>query len=42
MQSIPQARRRTLRTWSHSQEPNELQEEGTSGKAISLIDLASN
>ena len=42
MQSIPQARRRKLRTWSHSQEPNELQEEGTSGQAISLIDLASN
>ena len=42
MQSIPQARRRKLRTWNLSQEPNELQEEGTSGQAISLIDLASN
>ncbi|WP_320666945.1 8-amino-7-oxononanoate synthase [Prochlorococcus sp. MIT 1307] len=42
MEIIPLARRRKLRTWSHGKGPSELKVHRRSGKAISLLDLASN
>ena len=42
MKSIPQARLRKIRTWTHRQKPAELQEVTTQGKAKPLLDLASN
>ena len=42
MKSIPQARRRKLRTWKHGQGASELQGHGSTGNPISVLDLASN